>query len=56
MGPIPAQHYSIFPLALGQILREHAIPDFHLTIKSANWDHDRWRHLGEPAIDSGMGL
>jgi len=39
--PFPAQHYSIFPLALGQILREHAIPEFHLTMNSGKWDYDR---------------
>ncbi|KAI9436413.1 GPI transamidase component PIG-T [Lactarius psammicola] len=36
------QHYTLFPLALGQILREHAIPEFHLTINSGKWDYDRW--------------
>ena len=52
----PAQHYSIFPLALGQILREHAIPEFHLTINSGKWDYDRWGHPGEPGVGSGAEL
>jgi hypothetical protein len=53
---LPAQHYSIFPLALGQILREHAIPEFHLTINSGKWDYDRWGHPGEPGVGSGAEL
>jgi phosphatidylinositol glycan class T len=52
----PAQHYSIFPLALGQILREHAIPEFHLTMNSGKWDYDRWGHPGEPGVGSGAEL
>jgi GPI-anchor transamidase subunit T len=52
----PAQHYSIFPLALGQILREHAIPEFHLTLNSGKWDYDRWGHPGEPGVGSGAEL
>jgi phosphatidylinositol glycan class T len=55
-GLFPAQHYSIFPLALGQILREHAIPEFHLTINSGKWDYDRWGHPGEPGVGSGAEL
>lgn len=51
-----AQHYSIFPLALGQILREHAIPEFHLTMNSGKWDYDRWGHPGEPGVGSGAEL
>jgi hypothetical protein len=41
MGPIPAQNYGIFPLALGQIRREHVIPEFYPT--TGKWDCD---HLG----------
>ncbi|KAH9964999.1 GPI transamidase component PIG-T [Russula dissimulans] len=51
-----SQHYSLFPLALGQILREHAIPEFHLTINSGKWDYDRWGHPGEPGVGSGAEL
>ena len=53
---VPAQHYTHFPLALGQILREHAIPEFHLTINSGKWDYDRWGHPGEPGVGSGAEL
>ena len=53
---VPAQHYTLFPLALGQILREHAIPEFHLTINSGKWDYDRWGHPGEPGVGSGAEL
>lgn len=51
-----SQHYTLFPLALGQILREHAIPEFHLTINSGKWDYDRWGHPGEPGVGSGAEL
>ncbi|KAH9961840.1 GPI transamidase component PIG-T [Russula compacta] len=51
-----SQHYSLFPLALGQILREHAISEFHLTINSGKWDYDRWGHPGEPGVGSGAEL
>jgi hypothetical protein len=52
----PAQHCSIFPLALGQILREHAIPEFHLPIGSGKWDYDLWGHPGEQGVGSGGAL
>jgi phosphatidylinositol glycan class T len=51
-----SQHYTLFPLALGQILREHAIPEFHLTINSGKWDYDRWGHPGDPGVSSGAEL
>ncbi|KAH9011314.1 GPI transamidase component PIG-T [Lactarius hengduanensis] len=51
-----SQHYTLFPLALGQILREHAITEFHLTINSGKWDYDRWGHPGEPGVGSGAEL
>ncbi|KAI0287503.1 GPI transamidase component PIG-T [Multifurca ochricompacta] len=51
-----SQHYTIFPLALGQILREHAIPEFHLTMNSGKWDYDRWGYPGEAGVGSGAEL
>ncbi|KAH9970292.1 Gpi16 subunit, GPI transamidase component-domain-containing protein [Lactifluus volemus] len=51
-----SQHYTIFPLILGQILREHAIPEFHLTIYSGKWDYGRLGHPGEPGVESGAEL
>ncbi|KAF8259404.1 GPI transamidase component PIG-T [Lactarius quietus] len=36
--------------------REHAIPEFHLTINSGKWDYDRWGHPGEPGVGSGAEL
>ncbi|KAH9970290.1 Gpi16 subunit, GPI transamidase component-domain-containing protein [Lactifluus volemus] len=49
-------HYTIFPLILGQILREHAMPEFHLTIYSGKWDYGRLGHPGEPGVESGAEL
>ena len=31
---VPAQHYTLFSLVLGEILGEHLIPEFHLTFNS----------------------
>jgi hypothetical protein len=38
----PAQHYSLFPLALGQILRTHAVAEMHLTLNAGRWRYDDW--------------
>jgi hypothetical protein len=37
-----AQHYNVFPLALGQILREHAIAELDLTLNAGRWRYDDW--------------
>jgi phosphatidylinositol glycan class T len=37
-----AQHYSLFPLALGQILRTHAVAEMHLTLNAGRWRYDDW--------------
>ena len=49
-------HYSIFLLALSQILCEHAIPESHLTNNAEKWDYYRWGHLGEPGVGSDGAL
>ncbi|KAJ6599437.1 Gpi16 subunit, GPI transamidase component-domain-containing protein [Mycena sp. CBHHK59/15] len=44
-----SQHYTLFPLALGQILREYAVTELHLTLNAGKWDYARvdarWRDL-----------
>ena len=57
MGPIPAQHYIIFSLALGQTLRKHAIPEFHPTVNSGNMiTGDIWANWAlARGRDSGHG-
>ncbi|KAI0031989.1 GPI transamidase component PIG-T [Vararia minispora EC-137] len=51
-----SQHYTLFPLALGQILREYAITELHLNLNAGQWDYDRWGQPGEPAVGSGAEL
>jgi phosphatidylinositol glycan class T len=53
---LPAQHYTLFPLALGQILREYAITELHLNINAGQWNYDRWGQPDEPAVGSGAEL
>ena len=55
-GLCTAQHYSIFPLALGQILREYAITELHMTLNAGNWDHERWGTPQEPGAATGGEL
>lgn len=51
-----AQHYRLFPLAMGQILREYALTELHLTLNAGNWDYDRWGYLDEPSVGTGAEL
>jgi phosphatidylinositol glycan class T len=36
-------HGPTLSLALGQILREYAVTELHLTLKAGNWNYERWR-------------
>ncbi|TFL02112.1 GPI transamidase component PIG-T [Pterulicium gracile] len=51
-----SQHYRLFPLAMGQILREYALTELHLTLNAGNWDYDRWGYLDEPSVGTGAEL
>ncbi|RDB15183.1 GPI transamidase component PIG-T [Hypsizygus marmoreus] len=51
-----SQHYTIFPLALGQILREYAITEMHLTLNAGNWNYDRWGYPEEAGVGTGAEL
>ena len=51
-----AQHYTIFPLALGQILREYAVTELHLTLNAGKWDYDRWGIPDDPGVGTGAEL
>jgi phosphatidylinositol glycan class T len=51
-----AQHYTVFPLALGQILREYAVTELHLTLNAGNWNYDRWGRPEEPGVGTGAEL
>ncbi|KAJ7076037.1 Gpi16 subunit GPI transamidase component [Mycena belliarum] len=51
-----SQHYTLFPLALGQILREYAVTELHLTLNAGNWDYQRWGYPDEPDVGTGAQL
>jgi phosphatidylinositol glycan class T len=50
------QHYTLFPLTLGQILREYAVTELHLTLNAGKWDYTRWGHPVEPDVATGAEL
>ncbi|KZV99919.1 hypothetical protein EXIGLDRAFT_831151 [Exidia glandulosa HHB12029] len=37
-----AQHYTLFPLGLGQILNAHGAPELHLPLNAGQWDYKLW--------------
>ncbi|TFY55775.1 hypothetical protein EVG20_g9195 [Dentipellis fragilis] len=51
-----SQHYTLFPLALGQILREYAVTELHLSLNAGKWDYDRWGYPEEPGVGTGAEL
>ncbi|TRM62045.1 GPI transamidase component PIG-T [Schizophyllum amplum] len=36
------QHYTLFPLALGRIIREYAVDELHLSLNAGHWLYERW--------------
>jgi len=51
-----AQHYTLFPLSLGQILREYAVTELHLSLNAGNWNYDRWGYPEESGVATGAEL
>ncbi|KAJ6500164.1 Gpi16 subunit GPI transamidase component [Mycena vitilis] len=51
-----SQHYTLFPLALGQILREYAVTELHLTLNAGKWNYDRWGYPEEPDVATGAAM
>ncbi|KAK2464580.1 hypothetical protein APHAL10511_003369 [Amanita phalloides] len=51
-----SQHYTLFPLSLGQILREYAVTELHLTINAGHWNYDRYGYPDEPGVGTGAEL
>ncbi|KAF7376513.1 GPI transamidase component GPI16 [Mycena sanguinolenta] len=51
-----SQHYTLFPLALGQVLREYAVTELHLTLNAGKWNYDRWGYPDEPDVATGAAL
>lgn len=51
-----AQHYTLFPLALGQILREYAVTELHLTLNAGSWNYEHWGYPEEKGVGTGAEL
>ncbi|GBE90200.1 GPI transamidase component PIG-T homolog [Sparassis crispa] len=51
-----SQHYTLFPLALGQILREYAVTELHLSLNAGNWNYDTWGYPDKPGVGTGAEL
>ncbi|EKM49853.1 uncharacterized protein PHACADRAFT_154478 [Phanerochaete carnosa HHB-10118-sp] len=51
-----SQHYTLFPLALGQILRDNAITELHLTLNAGKWDYQNWGYPEEEGVGTGAEL
>ncbi|EJD37488.1 Gpi16 subunit, GPI transamidase component [Auricularia subglabra TFB-10046 SS5] len=50
------QHYTLFPLGLGQILQQHGASELHLSLNAGQWDYDVWRAPPLPGVASGAEL
>ncbi|KAG6336992.1 hypothetical protein ID866_2093 [Astraeus odoratus] len=50
------QHYTLFPLTLGQILREYSVVELHLTLNSGKWNYDHWGYPDDPSVGTGAEL
>ncbi|KAJ8519324.1 hypothetical protein ONZ45_g3718 [Pleurotus djamor] len=51
-----SQHYDLFPLALGQVLREHAVTELHLSLNAGKWNYDDWGYPEELGVGTGAEL
>ncbi|KAI0727123.1 Gpi16 subunit GPI transamidase component [Fomitopsis betulina] len=51
-----SQLYTLFPLALGQVLREYAVTELHLTLNAGKWNYDRWGYPDESGVATGAEL
>ncbi|KDQ11455.1 hypothetical protein BOTBODRAFT_67994 [Botryobasidium botryosum FD-172 SS1] len=50
------QHYNLFPLALGQLLREHAVTELHLTLNAGQWNYAAWGQPEDSGVATGAEL
>ena len=55
-GHTKAQHYEIFPLALGEILQQYDATELHLTLNSGSWNYEQWGYPDEIAVSSGADM
>ncbi|KAF9263700.1 GPI transamidase component GPI16 [Marasmius fiardii PR-910] len=51
-----SQRYTLFPLTLGQILRQYAITELHLTLNAGKWNYDSWGVPDELGVGTGAEL
>ncbi|KZW01503.1 Gpi16 subunit, GPI transamidase component [Exidia glandulosa HHB12029] len=51
-----AQHYTLFPLGLGQTLNVHGASELHLALNAGQWDYKLWGSPPEPSVASGAEL
>ncbi|CAE7215547.1 unnamed protein product [Rhizoctonia solani] len=51
-----SQHYTVFPLALGQILREYSVTELHLSLNAGKWNYKHWGVPLVPSVASGAEL
>ncbi|KDQ51566.1 hypothetical protein JAAARDRAFT_81397 [Jaapia argillacea MUCL 33604] len=51
-----SQHYTLFPLALGQVLREYAVSELHLSLNAGKWNYERWGYPEESGVGTGAEL
>ncbi|KEP54120.1 Gpi16 subunit GPI transamidase component [Rhizoctonia solani 123E] len=51
-----SQHYTVVPLALGQILREYSVTELHLSLNAGKWNYKSWGVPLVPSTASGAEL
>ncbi|EAU80935.2 GPI transamidase component GPI16 [Coprinopsis cinerea okayama7 len=51
-----SQHYTLFPLGLGQILREYGVAELHLSLNAGKWNYDKWGYPLEQDVGTGAEL
>ncbi|PPQ66086.1 hypothetical protein CVT24_000200 [Panaeolus cyanescens] len=51
-----SQHFTIFPLALGQILRQYGVTELHLNLNAGKWNYDVWGSPEEKGVGTGGEL
>jgi phosphatidylinositol glycan class T len=51
-----AQHYTVVPLALGQVLREYSVTELHLSLNAGKWNYKSWGAPIVPNVASGAEL
>ncbi|KAG9112429.1 Subunit of the glycosylphosphatidylinositol transamidase complex-like protein, partial [Ceratobasidium sp. 392] len=50
------QHYTVVPLALGQVLREYSVTELHLSLNAGKWNYKSWGTPIVPNVASGAEL